>query len=107
MAVRLLAAKPAARSGGRARAELRKLAQEHVADAIKELSCLAEAAESESVRIAAIKELLDRAYGRVSPEAEGDAGNPLELVIGFGASLDAKLDRIIAATNADPEEKPD
>ena len=54
--------------GGRPKAlgELRDLARTHAAEAINELARLAVKARSESVRVAAIRELLDRGYGRAT-----------------------------------------
>jgi hypothetical protein len=54
--------------GGRPRvlAEMRELARAHAPEAIKELARLAKEARSETARIAAIKELLDRAYGKAT-----------------------------------------
>ena len=52
--------------GGRPRvlAGLRELARQHAPAVIKELARLATKAESEVVRVAAIRELLDRGYGK-------------------------------------------
>jgi hypothetical protein len=52
--------------GGRPKvlAGLRELARKHAPAAIKELVRLATKAESEVVRVAAIRELLDRGYGK-------------------------------------------
>src|SRR5215470_1879744 len=67
--------------GGRPRviAELRALARAHAPDAIKELARLAIKAKSESARVAAIRELLDRGYGKVAQmlaaENEDDLSN--------------------------------
>ncbi len=46
--------------------ELRALARAHAPEAIAELARLAKDAKSETARIAAIKELLDRAYGKAT-----------------------------------------
>jgi hypothetical protein len=43
---------------------LRDLARAHAPEAVRELARLAKHAKSEAARIAAIKELLDRAYGK-------------------------------------------
>lgn len=48
----------------KATAEVKALASKHGPAAIKELSRLATHAESEAARVSAIKELLDRAYGK-------------------------------------------
>lgn len=55
--------------GGRPRvvAELRELARTHTPNAVKEYARLALKARNEAVRVAAIRELLDRAYGRSAP----------------------------------------
>ena len=52
----------------KATAEVRVLAQAYAPDALQELSRLAIHAESEQARVSAIKEILDRAYGK-SPQA--------------------------------------
>lgn len=52
-------------------AETRALARLHATSVLQELVRLAHVGESESVRLAAIKEILDRAYGRASSAAEG------------------------------------
>ena len=54
--------------GGRPRAvaEVRELARMHAPEAIIELVRLTKEAKSETARIAAIKELLDRAYGKAT-----------------------------------------
>jgi hypothetical protein len=65
--------------GGRPKviAELRELARAHTPDAIKELARLAVKAKSETARIAAIRELLDRGYGKAQQivENEDDLSN--------------------------------
>ena len=48
--------------------EVRELALKHGPSALKNLVTLSQKAKSESVRLAAIREVLDRAYGR-SPQA--------------------------------------
>jgi hypothetical protein len=55
--------------GGRPRvvAALRDLARQHAPASIKELARLALKAKSEAARVAAIRELLDRGYGRPGP----------------------------------------
>jgi hypothetical protein len=58
-------------------AELSALARAHAPDAIKELARLAIKAKSEAVRVAAIRELLDRGYGKAQQivENEDDLSN--------------------------------
>src|SRR5262249_29551776 len=48
----------------KATAEIKELAQKYGPEAIAELARLATKAESEAARVAAIRELLDRGYGR-------------------------------------------
>jgi hypothetical protein len=52
-------------------AEIKGLAQKYGPEAIAELARLATKAESEAARVAAIKELLDRGYGRAVQPIEG------------------------------------
>jgi hypothetical protein len=58
----------------KATADIKALAQEHAAVAMKELARLAVKADSESARVAAIKELFDRGFGKPkqSLEVDGD-----------------------------------
>ena len=58
--------------------DIRELAQQHTGKAIEELSRLASHAESEAARVAAIKELLDRGYGKSKQPLEHDVGVGLE-----------------------------
>jgi hypothetical protein len=65
--------KPGERRGGRAKgvpnkatADVKAMAQEYTGDAMKELARLSIKAESEAARVAAIKELFDRAFGKAS-----------------------------------------
>jgi len=60
--------------GGKPRviAELRDLARRQAPDAIKELGRLALKARNETARIAAIRELLDRGYGKPTQILAGD-----------------------------------
>ena len=52
-------------------ADLRDLARQHAPAAIKELARLAVEAKSEAVRVAAIREILDRGYGKAGPLIPG------------------------------------
>jgi hypothetical protein len=76
--------------GGRPKVvgELRELAREHTRKAINELARLAVKARSESVRVAAIRELLDRGYGKPTQSFEGTFDGPPVIVI---SADDAKL----------------
>ena len=53
--------------------ELRELARAHAPEAIKELARLAVKAKSESARISAIRELLDRGFGKPTQFLAGDS----------------------------------
>ncbi len=68
-------------------AEIKALAQKYSQDAVDELARLATKAESESARVAAIKELLDRGHGK-SPQAivsdDGDGG-PFKIEFSWAA----------------------
>ena len=58
----------------KATAEVKALAQAHAPAAIAELARLATGAESEAARVAAIKELLDRGYGKSAQPVTGEGG---------------------------------
>lgn len=63
----MLGVKTGGRKAGtpnKATQELKGLAQAYTADALNELVRLAKAAESETARVAAIRELLDRGHGK-------------------------------------------
>src|SRR5246127_4729855 len=70
--------------GGRPKVlgEVQELARQHAPSAIAELARLAVKTKSETARIAAIRELLDRGYGRTrqSVEVSTPEGNPLQLL---------------------------
>ena len=62
----------------KATAEVRAAARKFAPTAFKELARLAAKAESEQARIAAIKEILDRAYGKSVQPHDGDGeGGPI------------------------------
>ena len=83
--------KPGERRGGRkkgtpnkATADVKALAQQYAPDAIKELARIAAKGESEAARVSAIKELLDRAYGKSPQAVTGEDGGPIQhAVAGF------------------------
>jgi len=56
------------------------LARQHGPDAVAELLRLGTGAESESVRVAALRELLDRAYGR-APTVTGSETRTIAYVL--------------------------
>jgi hypothetical protein len=53
-------------------AEIKVLAHKYGPDALKELARLARSAESEAARVAACREILDRAYGKAMQPISGD-----------------------------------
>jgi hypothetical protein len=62
--------------------EIRAAARRHAPDAFAELARLSKHAKSEQVRIAAIKEILDRAYGKSRQPVDGDGeGGPTQIVV--------------------------
>lgn len=64
----------------KATADIRALAREYAPDALRELARLAGGAESEQARVSAIKELLDRGYGKSTQPIAGDAdGGPITI----------------------------
>lgn len=67
----------------KATAEVKALAQKHVPEVIAELVRLAKSAESEAARVAACKELLDRAVGKAvqGVELSGKEGEKLRFSI--------------------------
>ena len=71
--------------GGRPKVlgEVQELARQYAPKAIVELARLALKAKSETARIAAIRELLDRGYGRPQQamEVSVPADNPLQLLL--------------------------
>lgn len=54
-------------------ADVRAIAQKYAPDALKELARLSVDAESEQARVAAIKEILERAYGKSRQSLDIDA----------------------------------
>jgi hypothetical protein len=83
--------------GGRPKvlADVQELARQYAPAAIVELARLALKAKSETARIAAIRELLDRGYGRPrqAMEITAPAGDPLQLLFEEIDALSRKTDR--------------
>ncbi|SRR5260370_35279369 len=82
--------------GGRPKVlgEVQELARQYAPTAIVELARLALKAKSETARIAAIRELLDRGYGsRQAMEISAPAGDPLQLLFEELDALSRKTDR--------------
>ncbi len=77
--------------------EIKDLARTHAPSAMKELARLALKAESEQARVAAIKELFDRGYGKASQSHEhtGAGGGPITTL-----DLTKATDEQIAAIEA-------
>ena len=66
----------------KATAEVKALAREYAPTALREIARLACEAESESVRVAACKEILDRAYGKATqPHSGSDDGEPFRISV--------------------------
>lgn len=63
-----------------AKIELRDLAREHVPTMLKALVDIANNSDSDSARVSAIKEVLDRAYGKAPQAIVGDPENPIATV---------------------------
>lgn len=65
-------------------AEVKELAQKHGPDAIKTLAKLAKGADSDAAKIAACRELLDRAYGKAAqPVGGGDGTEAIKHLFGW------------------------
>ena len=83
--------------GGRPKVlgEVQELARQHAPSALVELARLALRAKSETARIAAIRELLDRGYGRSrqAVEVSTPAGDPLQLLLEEIDAMSRKTDR--------------
>jgi hypothetical protein len=83
--------------GGRPKVlgEVQELARQYAPAAIVELARLALKAKNETARIAAIRELLDRGYGRSrqAMEISAPAGDPLQLLFEELDALSRKTDR--------------
>ena len=75
--------------------EVQELARQYAPAAMVELARLALKAKSETARIAAIRELFDRGYGRPrqAMEISAPAGDPLQLLFEEIDALSRKTDR--------------
>lgn len=66
----------------KAEATLKELAAQHTPEAVKTLVALFKDSETPAAaRVAAIKELLDRAHGKATQPLSSDPENPLQLAI--------------------------
>lgn len=63
----------------KATADVRALAQQYAPASLQELARLATQAESEQARVSAIKEILDRAYGKAKQSVEVDGSMRLDV----------------------------
>src|SRR4051812_41418541 len=72
--------------------EIKSLARAHAGAAVTELIRLATKAESEATRVAAIKELLDRGYGRSTQAMQVELGG----MVDFQRMSDEELHEAIA-----------
>jgi len=76
------------RTGGRQKgtpnkvtSDVKALAQQYAPAALKELGRLCTEAGDEKARVSAIKEILDRAYGKSPQAITGEGGGPVQIVI--------------------------
>ena len=71
-------------SVNKATATIREMARKYAPEALQELGRLALSADSEAAKVAAIKEILDRAYGKSPQPLDGDGeGSPVRVEIGW------------------------
>lgn len=63
-------------------ADVKALAQKHAPAALAELARIALKGESEATRVAASKEILDRAYGKSPQALTGEGGGPIQHQVG-------------------------
>lgn len=61
----------------KATAELKALAREHTGDALAALVNVIRSTDSDAARVAAIRELFDRGYGKATQLIGGDEDHPL------------------------------
>ncbi|MHB0939607.1 MAG: hypothetical protein ACYDCO_27230 [Armatimonadota bacterium] len=69
--------------GGKVAAEIRRLAQGYGPDALKTLAAIMTDSNSEPSRIAAAREILERAYGKPAAPPAGESTAPAEMVIRY------------------------
>ena len=90
----------------KATGEVRELAQACAPAAIAELARLAAHAKTEATRVAAIKEILDRAHGKAAQAVElgGRRGDPIpvEMVPSAAEQLRAKLEAMAKRMQEQP-----
>lgn len=95
-------AKPGERRGGRAKGALNKatmeikaVARQYAPDAIKELARLAKKAKSEAARVAACREILDRACGKPAQPITGKDDGPITVATIDTSKLNEEQLRVI------------
>lgn len=66
----------------KATADIKALAQLHAAEAMQELARLAREAESEAARVAAIKELFDRGFGKAKQSLDAEVSAQIAIMTG-------------------------
>jgi hypothetical protein len=85
----------------KATADIKALARVHAPVAMKELARLAVSSESDAARVAAIKELFDRGFGKATQPIAGDPDMP---ALNIGAAPDAVVAWLAAQTFGDDAE---
>lgn len=68
-------------SQNKATKDVAALAQNYGPDAIKKLWIIAQTSESDAAKVAAIKELLDRAYGKSKQSFTGELDGKLHITV--------------------------
>jgi hypothetical protein len=95
---------------GRVTADIRALAQPYGADAVAELARLggltkAPGAANEATRVAALRELLDRGYGRATQQIVGDGdGSPVHYVFEWASAAPAEPPSTAPVIDAEPRQ---
>ena len=85
-------------------ADVKALAQKYAPEAMAELGRLCQKAKSEQARVAAIKEILERAYGKSTQPISGDSSADaikFEMVLSASEDAKRKLAQVIAAVSTD------
>jgi hypothetical protein len=77
------------------RSEVKRLAKNYTVAALQELGRLALQAESEQVRVSAIKELLDRGWGKATQPITGEDGDDIRVL--------HRIERVIIDAVADSD----
>jgi len=63
--------------------DVRELAQAFGPSAVRELARIATQSDQDSARVSAIKELLDRAYGKAPVAITGNNGGPIAITVSW------------------------